>query len=254
MTVSAQLSVRALDGIQRLSRGPCRTGAWAAIDAGVACALSATSLARADVLPRGEIKSSGPFVLEARALLGLAPKFGSSIVSGGDVRVGVATERFRVMLGGRMGWAGTEPYNGPYGAQPRGTQFAAFDLGVYKYLEPSARYGAFVGGGLNQLTGDPTYPASLVDQAKERYGLEELPRSTDLVRLNGLLMVAGGAALALGVAPRRSALLLAALLQPTNVVGHAFWTMDDERKAFAERNHFLSNVAITGGLLAVASD
>ncbi|WP_409484349.1 DoxX family membrane protein [Arsenicicoccus dermatophilus] len=112
----------------------------------------------------------------------------------------------------------------------------------------------FVGGGLNQLTGDPTYPAALVDQAKERYGLQQLPASRDLVRLNGALMTAGGAALALGIMPRRAALLLAGLLQPTNVVGHAFWTMDDPGKAFAERNHFMSNVAVTGGLLLATQD
>ncbi|AKT50643.1 DoxX family protein [Arsenicicoccus sp. oral taxon 190] len=112
----------------------------------------------------------------------------------------------------------------------------------------------FVGGGLNQLTGDPTHLVGLVDEATQRYGLEGLPQSADLVRLNGVLMVAGGAALGLGIAPRRTALMLAALLQPTNVVGHAFWAIDDPRRAFVERNHFMSNVAITGGLLLAASD
>ena len=64
------------------------------------------------------------------------------------------------------------------------------------------------------------------------------------------VMIVGGS----GAGKSHLALALAALLQPTNVVGHAFWSMDDPRKAFVERNHFMSNVAITGGLLAVAAD
>jgi hypothetical protein len=115
--------------------------------AAVVCALTASSLARADVLTGHDIKSAGPFVLETRGVLGFAPKFGTSVVSGGDLRIGVATPEYRVMLGGRMGWAGVEAYRGPLGAQPRATQLAAFDAGVYRYLEPNAPYGIFVGGG-----------------------------------------------------------------------------------------------------------
>lgn len=111
----------------------------------------------------------------------------------------------------------------------------------------------FVMGGLSQLK-DQTYTGGLLDAARQRYGLPALAAPADLVRLNGTAMITCGASLALGIAPRASALALAALLQPTNVVGHAFWTMDDPRKAFVERNHFMSNVAITGGLLAVAAD
>ena len=111
----------------------------------------------------------------------------------------------------------------------------------------------FVMGGLNQLK-DQTYTGGLLDAARQRYGLPALAAPADLVRLNGTAMITCGASLALGIAPRASALALAALLQPTNVVGHAFWSMDDPRKAFVERNHFMSNVAITGGLLAVAAD
>lgn len=112
--------------------------------------VTATSPARADMVKSSTaITSTGPFVLESRGVLGFAPRFGTSIVSGGDLRVGVATDEYRVMLGGRMGWAGVAEYTGPRGAQPRATQFAAFDLGVYRYLDPAARYGTLIGAGFN---------------------------------------------------------------------------------------------------------
>jgi hypothetical protein len=118
--------------------------------AALTCALVAPSTARADY-PSGHhpIRSAGPFVLESRGFLGFAPGFGTSVVTGGDLRVGVATEEIRVMLGGRMGWAGVDAYTGPKGAEPRAAQFLVFDAGVYKYLEPGARYGTFVGGGIS---------------------------------------------------------------------------------------------------------
>lgn len=110
----------------------------------------------------------------------------------------------------------------------------------------------FIMGGMNQLK-DPSYGIAMTDAAKDRYGLAQLPDSATLVKLNGAGMVAGGAGLALGVQPRLSALLLAGLLQPTNIAGHPFWEIDNERKSFVERNHYVTNLAVTGGLLLVAA-
>ncbi len=111
----------------------------------------------------------------------------------------------------------------------------------------------FVTGGLNQLK-DPTYGAAKTDELKERYGLAGLPESSALVKANGAAMIAGGVTLALGIKPRTSAAVLAALLQPTTLAGHAFWTIDDPQRAFAERNNFFANLAVTGGLLIAAAD
>lgn len=111
----------------------------------------------------------------------------------------------------------------------------------------------FITGGLNQLK-DQTYGAAMTDAAKEQYGLGDLPDSELLVKLNGAGMLAAGVGLALGIKPRRAALLAAALLQPTNIAGHAFWTIDDPQRAAAQRNQFMANVAITGGLLYAATD
>lgn len=79
-----------------------------------------------------------------------------------------------------------------------------------------------------------------------------LPDPEMLVRANGAAMVAGGAALALGIKPRLAATGLIASLIPTTVVGHAFWEQEDPVAAKAQRVQFLKNVALLGGLLSVA--
>lgn len=111
----------------------------------------------------------------------------------------------------------------------------------------------FVMGGRNQLK-NPTYGIAMTDAARERYGLPDQPSSSTLVTLNGVAMIAAGTALGLGIMPRTSALLLAGLLQPTNLAGHAFWSIDDPTQALAQRNQFMANVAVTGGLLLAATD
>src|ERR671927_1551106 len=50
-----------------------------------------------------------------------------------------------------------------------------------------------------------------------------LPESDLLVRANGSTMVAGGVLLASGIAPTLAASILAAMLVPTTLAGHAFW-------------------------------
>ena len=78
-----------------------------------------------------------------------------------------------------------------------------------------------------------------------------LPRAELLVRLNGAGMVAAGAALALGIRPRESALVLLLLLVPTTVVGHAFWQEREAPARHAQEIQFLKNASMAGGLLAV---
>lgn len=111
----------------------------------------------------------------------------------------------------------------------------------------------FVMGGRNQLK-NPTFGIAMTDAARERYGLPDQPSSSTLVTLNGATMIAAGTALGLGIMPRTTALLLAGLLQPTNIAGHAFWAIDDPKQALAQRNQFMTNVAVTGGLLLAATD
>lgn len=77
-------------------------------------------------------------------------------------------------------------------------------------------------------------------------------RSEILVRLNGAVMVAGGAALALGVKPRLAAMALAVNLVPTTYVGHRFWSVEEPQGKRNQQAHFNKNVSLIGALLTYA--
>ncbi len=82
-----------------------------------------------------------------------------------------------------------------------------------------------------------------------------LPENDELVvRGNAAVQVAAGTMLALGLAPRLSALALAGSLIPTTVAGHAFWTIEDPAARKMQRIQFHKNLAMIGGLLFAALD
>ena len=110
----------------------------------------------------------------------------------------------------------------------------------------------FIRGGVNQVKKAHRLAPS-VDAALEEYGIEVSVSGEELVKLNGIGMTVAGGALALGVFPRTSALALAGLLVPTTLVGQAFWKTQDERKRATRLSGALSNAAIIGGLLLVAT-
>ncbi len=103
----------------------------------------------------------------------------------------------------------------------------------------------FLAAGFNTMT-EPGGRPDLVKKALP------LPEPELMVRLNGVFMVAGGAALALGIKPRLAALELAATLVPTTYVGHQFWTQTDPAARRGQVIHFNKNLAIIGGLLTYA--
>lgn len=74
------------------------------------------------------------------------------------------------------------------------------------------------------------------------------------VRVNGMVQVAAGAALATGRLPRVAALTLAASLVPTTFAGHRFWDENDDAARTRQRIQFLKNVSMLGGLLLAADD
>jgi putative oxidoreductase len=75
-----------------------------------------------------------------------------------------------------------------------------------------------------------------------------------LVRINAGVQVAGGTMLTLGWFPRIASLLLAGSMVPTTFAGHRFWEYDDKDERANHLNHFLKNVALTGGLLIAGVD
>jgi uncharacterized membrane protein YphA (DoxX/SURF4 family) len=82
-----------------------------------------------------------------------------------------------------------------------------------------------------------------------------LPADDELVvRGNAAVMVAAGSLLALGIAPRLSALALAGSLVPTTLAGHSYWQVEDPAARKIQRIQFHKNMALIGGLLFAALD
>jgi putative oxidoreductase len=75
-----------------------------------------------------------------------------------------------------------------------------------------------------------------------------------LVQINGTVQAACGALLALGIAPRLSALVLAGSMVPTTLAAHRFWTVDDQAAREQQQVQFHKNLAMIGGLLFAALD
>jgi uncharacterized membrane protein YphA (DoxX/SURF4 family) len=75
-----------------------------------------------------------------------------------------------------------------------------------------------------------------------------------LVRANAAVMVVAGGLLALGKAPRLSALALAGSLIPTTLAGHSYWALETEAERKAQRIQFHKNMAMLGGLLFAVLD
>jgi uncharacterized membrane protein YphA (DoxX/SURF4 family) len=75
-----------------------------------------------------------------------------------------------------------------------------------------------------------------------------------LVRVNGALQVAGGLALATGKGRRFGAGLLALSLIPTTLARHPFWTRTDPAEKADDRNQFIKNVSLLGGVIIASRD
>ena len=105
--------------------------------------------------------------------------------------------------------------------------------------------GIFIHGGWNAFK-EPGH------RAKQAAKLG-LPNAERLVRANGLAMVAGGAALALGIVPRATAAGLIASLVPTTLAGHRFWEEEDPQARRMQLTQFLKNLGLIGGLVLLLS-
>lgn len=75
-----------------------------------------------------------------------------------------------------------------------------------------------------------------------------------LVQVNGAVQAACGVLLALGMAPRLSALVLAGSMIPTTLAGHPFWAAEDPVARQQQQVQFHKNMAMIGGLLFAVLD
>jgi uncharacterized membrane protein YphA (DoxX/SURF4 family) len=97
----------------------------------------------------------------------------------------------------------------------------------------------------------PTAKAAPVLAALRSVAPVDLPADEVLVRANAAAQVIAGSGVILGVLPRLSALVLLGSLGPTTAGGHRFWEFDPGAERNTQRNHFLKNISIAGGLLHV---
>jgi putative oxidoreductase len=79
-----------------------------------------------------------------------------------------------------------------------------------------------------------------------------LPWPTLLHLVTVLVQLGGGLSLSLGIEARLGALLLLLFLIPVTVMYHPFWKRSGA-ELVAEADHFLSNLAIVGGLLVIVA-
>lgn len=94
-------------------------------------------------------------------------------------------------------------------------------------------------------------------------GLKQLPEEiaakvpSDVeafAKANALVQIGGGVLLASGRLPRVAAAALACTVIPGSAGGHMFWAEPDPQRRAQQRQAFLTDVSLIGGLLIAASD
>jgi uncharacterized membrane protein YphA (DoxX/SURF4 family) len=103
----------------------------------------------------------------------------------------------------------------------------------------------FIDSGIDLLQ----HPEGRTKRAAEALpGMPELPI---IGQIHGGTMLVAGTTLGLGILTGPSAFVLALTLLPNTYVGHPFWKEEDPQARKGQRIHFLKNVGLFGGLLAV---
>ncbi len=84
---------------------------------------------------------------------------------------------------------------------------------------------------------------------------DRIPDDTaTLVRIQGALQLVGGLALATGKGRRLGAALLAGSLIPSTIAKYPFWSRATAEEKAADREHFLKNLSLLGGVLLASWD
>lgn len=113
----------------------------------------------------------------------------------------------------------------------------------------------FITGGLDALRHPSRKAQAAEPMVKALAGPLGLPDDTELlVRANGATMIAGGALLATGRMPRVAATALAGSLVPSTIAGHPFWNETDPQKKAEQKQQFMKNLSVLGGVLLAAVD
>jgi uncharacterized membrane protein YphA (DoxX/SURF4 family) len=80
---------------------------------------------------------------------------------------------------------------------------------------------------------------------------QKMPAPTVAVAVTGLMLLAGGLSILLGVQVPLGTFLLVVFLIPTAFVMHRFWGIADPMQAAVQRAHFMKNVTLAGAALLI---
>jgi putative oxidoreductase len=89
------------------------------------------------------------------------------------------------------------------------------------------------------------------DMMSQYAGHKKVPAPMVTVLAGGVLLIAGGLSILLGILPDLGALLLLIFLVPTAVFMHNFWTETDPQARAMEMNQFAKDIALAGAALAL---
>ena len=103
--------------------------------------------------------------------------------------------------------------------------------------------GFFIASGINHFTS--------AGMMSGYAGSKGVPAPYLAVVGTGVLLVAGGVSVLLGLLPVLGLFLIIIFLVPTSVLMHNFWTVQDPQQRAAEQINFLKNLALTGAALAL---
>jgi uncharacterized membrane protein YphA (DoxX/SURF4 family) len=101
----------------------------------------------------------------------------------------------------------------------------------------------FIYSGFNHLT--------KLTMMSQYAGASGVPAPTLSVAVSGLMLLAGGLSILLGVQPRWGAVLIALFLVPAAFMVHKFWGIADPMMAANQAAHFWKNIALTGACLMI---
>src|ERR1051325_3186549 len=103
----------------------------------------------------------------------------------------------------------------------------------------------FIYSGFNHLTKLSSY--------SQYAAASGVPAPTVLTAISGLMLLAGGVSILLGVQVRWGALLIAAFLVPAAFTVHKFWGIADPMQAANQAAHFWKNIALTGACMMICT-
>lgn len=78
-----------------------------------------------------------------------------------------------------------------------------------------------------------------------------VPAAMATVVVSGVMILVGGAMVAVGAWGDLGALLLAMFLVPTAIAMHGFWRLDDAQARTEQQMHFMKNMTLAGGALGL---